>query len=130
MAFEYHWVKRFGALKVELVYFFDYAVIVTIIGAGRTNSCARGLPVGPTLFVPSRAKAIAIHIINVEGLDLTGGAPCNLFKFTTHFTICAGLCTEPGNKISIFDKIVFFLDGRSPSMTPVLFYKLPVKTRS
>jgi len=119
MTFEYHWVKRFGALEVELVYFFDYVVIVAIIGAGHTNSCARGLPVGPTLSVPSRTKAIAIHIINVEGLDLTGGAPFNLFKFTTHFPIRAGLCTEPENKISIFNKIVFFLNGR-----------LPVKTRS
>jgi len=129
MAFEYPWVKRFGALKVELVYFFDYVLIVAIIGARRTNSYARGLPVGPTLFVPSRVKAIDIHIINVEGLDLTGEAPCNLFKFTTHFPIHMGLCTEPGNKISIFDKIVFFLDGRSPSLIPMLFYKLPVKTR-
>jgi hypothetical protein len=43
MAFEHHWFKSLGALKVELVYFFDYAVIVTVIVTGCMNSCARGL---------------------------------------------------------------------------------------
>jgi hypothetical protein len=43
MTFEHHWFKSLGALKVELVYFFDYAVIVTVIVAGCTNSCAHGL---------------------------------------------------------------------------------------
>jgi len=42
MAFEYHWLKSFGTLKFELVYLFDYAVIVLLICAGRTNSAARG----------------------------------------------------------------------------------------
>ena len=66
MAFENHWIKSFGTLKVELVYFFDYAVIVVLIGAERTNFGARGASVGPTLLVASRAKAIAIRIINGE----------------------------------------------------------------
>jgi len=66
MAFENHWIKSFGTLKVELIYFFDYAIIVTLIGARRTNSGARGASVGPTLLVASRAKAIAIRIINGE----------------------------------------------------------------
>ena len=66
MAFENHWIKSFGTLKVELVYFFDYAVIVTLIGAGRTNSGIHGFPIGPTPLVVSCVKAIAIHIINGE----------------------------------------------------------------
>ena len=66
MAFENHWIKSFGTLKVELVYFFDYAVIVVLIGVGRTNFGARGALVGPTLLAASRAKAIAIRIINGE----------------------------------------------------------------
>jgi hypothetical protein len=42
MAFEYHWLKRFGTLKLELVYLFDYVVIVLVIIVGRTNSATRG----------------------------------------------------------------------------------------
>jgi hypothetical protein len=42
MTFEYHWLKRFGTLKLELVYLFDCAVIVLVIIAGHTNSAARG----------------------------------------------------------------------------------------
>jgi hypothetical protein len=94
MAFEYHWFKLFRALKVELVYFFNYAIIVEIIVAGRTNSCARGLSGGPTLLVASRAKAIAIHIINDECFHPRSEAPCNLFQFITHFPICACLQGE------------------------------------
>jgi hypothetical protein len=94
MAFEYHWFKSFGARELKLVYFFDYAIIVETIVAGRTNSCARGLSVRPTLLIASRAKAIAIHIINGECIDPTSEAPCNLFQFSTHFPICACLQGE------------------------------------
>ena len=66
MAFEYDWLMTSAKLKVELVYFFDYAVVVAVIGAGRTNSSACGASVGPTLLVASRAKVIAIRIINGE----------------------------------------------------------------
>jgi hypothetical protein len=66
MAFEYHWLKIFGTPKVELVYFFNYAVIVLLICAGRTNSRASGFAVRTILLVASGAKAIAIDIINGE----------------------------------------------------------------
>jgi hypothetical protein len=94
VAFEHHWLKSFGAREVELVYFFDYAIIVEIIIAGRTNSCARGLSAGPTLLVASRAKAIVIHIINGERIDPSAEATCNLFQFSTHFPIRACLQGE------------------------------------
>jgi hypothetical protein len=94
MAFEYHWFKSFGAWELELVYFFDYAIIVETIVAGCTNSYARGLSSGPTLLVPSYAKMIAIHIINGECIDPTTEAPCNLFEFSTHFPIRACLQGE------------------------------------
>jgi hypothetical protein len=94
MAFEYHWFKSFRAQELELVYFFNYAIIVETIVAWRTNSCARGLLAGPTLLIPSHAKAIAIHIINGECIDHTAEAPCNLFQFITHFPIRACLQGE------------------------------------
>ena len=43
MAFEYDWIRSFATLKIELVYFFYYAVVVALFGAGRTNSGIRGL---------------------------------------------------------------------------------------
>ena len=64
MAFEYDWIKRFATFKSELVYFFDYAVVVAVIGARRTNSGIRGSSVWATLFVSCCVKAISIHIIN------------------------------------------------------------------
>ena len=64
MAFEYDWIKRFATLKSELVYFFDYAIVVTVIGARRTNSGIRGSSVWATLFVSCCVKALSIHIIN------------------------------------------------------------------
>jgi hypothetical protein len=85
MVFEHHWLKSFGAWEVELVYFFDYAIIVEIVIAGRTNSYARGLSAGPTLLVASRAKAIAIHIINGECIDPSAEATCNLFLIQHSF---------------------------------------------
>jgi hypothetical protein len=66
IAFEYHWLQRTATLEFELVYLFDYAVIVLLIIAGRTNSAARGFLLGPALLVASSAKAIAIDIISGE----------------------------------------------------------------
>ena len=66
MAFEYDWLMTSVKLKVELVYFFDYAVVVAVIGAGRTNSSIRGFSIGPTELVASCVEAIAIHIIYGE----------------------------------------------------------------
>jgi hypothetical protein len=66
MVFEYHWLQRTATLEFELVYLFDYAVIVLLIITGRTNTAARGFLLGPTLLVASTAKAIAIDIINGE----------------------------------------------------------------
>ena len=91
MAFEYHWIKIFGTLKVELVYFYDYAVIVALIGAGRMNSGICGLSIGPILLVASCVKAIAIHIINSEWLDPIVKAIDNMFQLITYFRITASL---------------------------------------
>ena len=66
MAFEYDLIRSFATLKIELVYFLYYAIVVTLIGAGCTNSGIRGFPIGPTSLVVSCVKAIAIHIINGE----------------------------------------------------------------
>jgi hypothetical protein len=63
MAFEYDWIRSFATLKIELVYFFYYAIVVALIGAGRMNSGIHGFPIGPTHLVVSCLKAIAIHII-------------------------------------------------------------------
>jgi hypothetical protein len=82
--FEYHWLQRTATLEFELVYLFDYVVIVLLIIAGRTNSAARGVLLGPALLVASSAKAIAIDIINGEWLDLTVDAKAHLSQFSTH----------------------------------------------
>jgi len=66
MAFEYDLIRSFATLKIELVYFFYYAVVVALIGAGRMNSGVHGFLIGPTPLVVSCVKAIAIHIINGE----------------------------------------------------------------
>jgi hypothetical protein len=66
MASEYNYIERFCTLKRELKYFFNYAIIVAIIGAGRTNSGIRGASIGPTLLITSRVKAIPIDIVNCE----------------------------------------------------------------
>jgi hypothetical protein len=66
MAFEYDWLMTFAKLKVELVYFFDDVIVVTIIGVGRMNSGIRGFLIGPTELVASCVEAIAIHIIHGE----------------------------------------------------------------
>jgi hypothetical protein len=66
MAFEYDWLMTSTNLKVELIYFFDYVVVVTVIGAGRTNSNIHGFSIGPTELVASCVEAIAIHIIYGE----------------------------------------------------------------
>jgi hypothetical protein len=34
MAFEYHWLKRTATLEFELVYLFDYAIIVLLSLSG------------------------------------------------------------------------------------------------
>jgi hypothetical protein len=66
MAFEYDWLMTSAKLKVELVYFFDYAVVVAVIGAGRTNSSICGFLIRPTELVASCVEAIVIHIIYSE----------------------------------------------------------------
>jgi hypothetical protein len=66
MAFEYDWIRSFVTLKIELVYFFYYAIVVMLIGVGRMNSGIRGVPIGLTPLVVSCVKAIPIHIINGE----------------------------------------------------------------
>jgi hypothetical protein len=90
MAFEYNWFKSFGARELELIYLFDYAIIVETIVAERTNSYARGLSAGSILLVPSRAKAIAIHIINSECIDPTAEAHATCFNSTLiSLSVCA-----------------------------------------
>jgi hypothetical protein len=64
LAFQYDWIRSFATLKIELVYFFYYAIVVALIGVGRTNSDIRGFLIRPTPLVVSCVKAIAIHIIN------------------------------------------------------------------
>jgi hypothetical protein len=44
MTFEYHWSKRFGTIKIELIYFFDLSKIIDIVKAGRKDSRTRCFP--------------------------------------------------------------------------------------
>jgi hypothetical protein len=63
MTFEYHWSKRFGTIKIELIYFFDSSKIIDIVKAGRKDSRTRCFPIGPTLVVVCCAKTVSIDVI-------------------------------------------------------------------
>jgi hypothetical protein len=70
-AFEYDWPRCFFTMVLELIYFFNCAIIVLLLSAGRNYagriySGIRGLCIGPTLLVACCVKAISIHIISVK----------------------------------------------------------------
>jgi hypothetical protein len=62
MTFEYHWSKRFGTIKNELIYFFDSSKIIDIVKARRKDSRTRCFPIGPTFVVVCCAKTVSIDV--------------------------------------------------------------------
>jgi hypothetical protein len=55
----------------ELIYFFNYAIIVLLLSArhnysGRKYFGVHGPWIGPTLLVACSVKAISIHVISVK----------------------------------------------------------------
>jgi hypothetical protein len=63
MTFEYHWSKRFGTMKIDIIYFFDSSKIIDIVKAGRKNSRTRHFSIGPTLVIACCAKMVSIDVI-------------------------------------------------------------------
>jgi hypothetical protein len=76
MTFEYHWSKRFGTIKIELIYFFDSSKIIDIVKAGRKDSRTRCFPIGSTFVVVCCAKTVSIDVIPRIFLDPIRLATC------------------------------------------------------
>jgi hypothetical protein len=64
MTFEYDKSKRFAALKIKFIYFFNSSIILDPIMGGRENSGICGPLIGASLLVACCVKAISIHIIS------------------------------------------------------------------
>jgi hypothetical protein len=84
MTFECHWSKRFGTIKIELIYFFDSSKIIDIVKAGRKDSRTRCFPIGPTLVVVCCAKTVSIDVIPILFLDPISKTVGNLSQLGTH----------------------------------------------
>jgi hypothetical protein len=84
MTFEYHWSKRFGTIKNELIYFFDSSKISDIIKAGRKDSRTRCFLIGPTLVVVCCAKTVSIDVIPRILLDPISKVVGYLSQLGTH----------------------------------------------
>jgi hypothetical protein len=91
MTFEYHWSKRFGTIKIELIYFFDSSKIIDIVKAGCKYSRTCCFPVGPTLVVVCCAKTISIDVIPRIFLDPISKAVGYLSQLGTHRRISLAL---------------------------------------
>jgi hypothetical protein len=70
LAFEYDWPRCFFTMVFELVYFFNYAIIVLLLSVGRNYSRnkysgIRGPWIGPTLLIACCVKAISIHVESI-----------------------------------------------------------------
>jgi hypothetical protein len=63
MTFEYHWIKMFGSMKIEFIYFFNSSIILDLVKANRKASKTCGFLIGPTLVVACCAKTISINVI-------------------------------------------------------------------
>jgi hypothetical protein len=64
MTFEYHWSKRFGTIKIEFIYFFNYFIILDLVKPRRENSRTRSFSIRPTLVVAYCVKTISINVIH------------------------------------------------------------------
>jgi hypothetical protein len=63
MAFEYDGIKRFGTIKLEFVYFFNYSIILDPIKARRKNFRTCSFSIRSTLLVACCAETISIYVI-------------------------------------------------------------------
>jgi hypothetical protein len=91
MTFEYHWSKRFGTIKIKLIYSFDSSKIIDIVKAGRKDSITRCFPIGPTLVVVCCAKTVSIDVIPRIFLDPISKAIGYLSQLCTHRRISLAL---------------------------------------
>jgi hypothetical protein len=91
MTFEYHWSKRFGTIKIELIYFFDSSKIIDIIKAGHKDSRTRYFPIGPTFVIVCCAKTVSIDVIPRIFLDPISKAIGYLSQLSTHRRIFLAL---------------------------------------
>jgi hypothetical protein len=63
MAFEYDRFEMFTTRERQLIYFFNYSIIVFSIIACHTNSGVCGSAVWPILLMAFCVKAVPIHVI-------------------------------------------------------------------
>jgi hypothetical protein len=91
ITFEYHWSKRFGTIKIELIYFFDSSKIIDIVKAGRKDSRTRCFPIGPTLVVVCCEKTVSIDVILRIFLDPISKVVGYLSQLGTHRRISLAL---------------------------------------
>jgi hypothetical protein len=81
MTFEYEEIKRFGTMKIELIYFFNSSIVPDLVKAGRKNSRTRGFSIGLTLVLACCAKTISIKVVwnhNTTVSRSTGFTPFKL----------------------------------------------------
>jgi hypothetical protein len=90
MTFEYHWSKRFGTMKIELIYFFDLSKIIDLVKVGRKDSRTR-FSIGPTLVVACCAKMVSIDVIPRIFLDPISKVVGYLSQLDTHRQISLAL---------------------------------------
>jgi hypothetical protein len=64
MTFEYDRIKRFAALKLKFIYFFNSSIILDPIMVVRENYDICGPSIGPTLLMSCCVKEISIHVIS------------------------------------------------------------------
>jgi hypothetical protein len=91
MTFEYPWSKRFGTIKIELIYFFDSSKIIDIVMVGRKDSRTRCFQIGPTLVVVCYAKTVSIDVIPRIFLDPISKVIGYLSQLGTHRRISLAL---------------------------------------
>jgi glycosyltransferase involved in cell wall biosynthesis len=91
MTFEYHWSKRFGTIKIELIYFFNSSKIIDIVKVGRKDSRTRCFPIGPTFVVVCCVKTVSIDVIPRIFLDPISKVVGYLSQLGTHRRISLAL---------------------------------------
>ena len=83
-------------MEFELVYFFNCAIIVLLLSAGRNYSGIHGLCIGPALLIACCVKAISIHVITNKLPDPIGTTIGNLSQLSTHRRIGLSLQVQVG----------------------------------
>jgi hypothetical protein len=91
MTFEYRWSKRFGTIKIELIYFFDSSKIIDIVKAGRKHSRTRCFLIGSTFVIVCCAKIVSIDVIPRIFLDPISKVVGYLSQLGTHRQISLAL---------------------------------------